>query len=65
MARERDMSLAEVIRWGFEYVTHGYPPLNASKPWSPPKPRHLSSFLTSSEESCELANLPTYDSEER
>ena len=64
VAREREMSLAEVMRRGLEYITQVYPPLNSSKPWSPPKPRRLGSFLTSSGEWRELANMPTSDSEE-
>lgn len=65
VAREREMSLAEVMRRGLEYMTQVYPPLHSSKAWSPPKPRHLGSFLTSPDEWRELANMPISDSEER
>ena len=61
IAREREMSLAEVVRRGLEYMTQVYPPLSSSEAWSPPKPRHLGSFLTSPDEWRELANMPTAD----
>ncbi len=63
VAREREMSLAEVMRRGLEYMTQVYPPLEATKAWSPPKPRHLGNFLTSSEEWREHANMPIADGE--
>ena len=45
VARERELSLAEVVRRGVEYITRAYPPL-VSKPeaWAPPAPRHLGPF---------------------
>ena len=65
VAREREMSLAEVMRRGLEYMTQVYLPLRPSTKWSPPEPRHLGSFLASSDEWRELANMPTSDSQER
>ncbi len=45
VAREREMSLAEVIRRGVEYITRTYPPISdREQPWSPPKPHHLGPF---------------------
>jgi hypothetical protein len=46
VAKEREISFAEVVRRGVEYITRVYPPSGGSKkPWSPPAPRHLGSFL--------------------
>ena len=64
IAREREMSLAEVVRRGLEYMAQVYPPLSSSEAWTPPKPRHLGSFLTSPDEWREEANMPTSDSGE-
>ena len=36
VAREREMSLAEVVRRGVEYITQVYPPLGSGEPWRPP-----------------------------
>jgi hypothetical protein len=45
VAREREMSLAEVVRRGVEYITRLYPPLHGAKTaWRPPPPRHLGAF---------------------
>jgi hypothetical protein len=45
VAREREMSFAEVVRRGVEYVTRIYPPIEANaKTWRPPKPHRLGSF---------------------
>jgi hypothetical protein len=43
IAREREMSLAEVIRRGVEYMAGVYPPLgeNARGPWELPGPLHM------------------------
>jgi hypothetical protein len=41
VARERELSLAEVVRRGVEYITRVYPPLpESSKPWQLPPPVH-------------------------
>jgi hypothetical protein len=45
VAREREISFAEVVRRGVEYVTRIYPPLEANAvAWRPPNPHHLGSF---------------------
>ena len=44
VAREREMSLAEVVRRGVEYITQVYPPVTGSEPWSPPAPSDLGPF---------------------
>ena len=39
VARERELSLAEVVRRGVEYITRVYPPLpNAQGDWTLPAP---------------------------
>ena len=42
VAEEREMSLAEVLRRGVEYITRVYPPLSATEgqAWSIPKAVH-------------------------
>ncbi len=42
VARERELSLAEVLRRGVEYITRVYPPLTATdgRAWRLPKPVH-------------------------
>jgi hypothetical protein len=45
IAREREMSLAEVVRRGIEYMASVYPPLSvADQQWKPPRPRNLGKF---------------------
>ncbi|MBT4822344.1 MAG: ribbon-helix-helix protein, CopG family [Lentisphaerae bacterium] len=47
IAREREMSLAEVVRRAIELIAHAYPPVDrAGVDWTPPAPRRLGSFLT-------------------
>ncbi len=59
VAREREISLAEVIRRGVEYVTRVYPPVEKKKPsWEPPAPQMLGKFLVSVEGWRLLANDP-------
>ena len=41
IAREYEMSFAEVVRRGLEKLAPGYPPRKAVGKWSPPKPRRL------------------------
>jgi hypothetical protein len=56
VARERELSFAEVVRRGLEYITRVYPP--AHKPadeWSPPAPRRLGAFNAAVEDWRELA----------
>ena len=64
VAREREMSLAEVMRRGIEYMARVYPPLQSSRAWSPPMPKHLGSFLATPDDWRELANMPTSETEE-
>lgn len=65
IAREREMSLAEVMRRGLEYMVHIYPPLQQpSQEWSPPKPRHLGNFVASPDDWREMANMPTSETEQ-
>ena len=45
VAREREISFAEVVRRGIEYITRAYPPLKAERgAWKPPAPRSLGAF---------------------
>jgi hypothetical protein len=59
VAREHDMTLAEVVRRGLEYMVRIYPRRNtASDIWHPPTPRRLGPFRVSEDEWRELANEP-------
>ncbi len=58
LAREREMSLAEIMRQGLEYMVRVYPPRQSSGEWSPPPPRHLGRFLAPPEAWRELSNIP-------
>lgn len=56
VARERELSFAEVVRRGLEYITKVYPPaLDSSAGWSPPAPHHLGAFRAPVETWRELA----------
>jgi hypothetical protein len=49
VAQEREISLAEVLRRGVEYITKVYPPIPPDQPaWNPPQPRSLGAFQASS-----------------
>ena len=63
VAREREISLAEVMRRGLEYITRRYPPLKSSEEWTPPAPQHLGSFQAPVEDWREEANAPTLSSD--
>jgi len=65
IARERQMSLAEVMRRGLEYMSLVYPPLSSTQAWSPPKPQHLGSFIADQAKWRELANMPHSKAKER
>jgi len=65
IARERQMSLAEVMRRGIEYMSRVYPPLHSTHAWSPPKPQHLGPFIAAPDKWRELANMPTSNAKER
>lgn len=58
VAQEREISLAEVIRRGVEYMSRVYPPIQSSEDWLPPKPHHLGDMIAHPDEWRELANLP-------
>jgi hypothetical protein len=56
VAREREVSFAEVVRRGLEYITRVYPPVRGlSKEWSPPAPGRLGGFKAPVETWRELA----------
>lgn len=40
VAAERELSLAEVLRRGVEYMARAYPPLGAQRSWALPKAVH-------------------------
>ena len=65
VAQEREMSLAEVIRRGIEYMSRVYPPIESSEDWSPPKPHHLGGMLARPDKWRELANLPSSEASEK
>lgn len=59
VAREREMSLAEVVRRGLEYITRVYPPISESgNDWRPPRPRSLGAFRVPAREWRLVANDP-------
>ena len=56
VAREREVSFAEVVRRGLEYITRVYPPAGGrAEAWSPPAPRRLGAFKAPVEDWRELA----------
>ena len=62
VAREREMSLAEVVRRGVEYITQVYPPLGSGEPWRPPAPSDLGPFKAPQEDWRRIVNDPAeYD----
>lgn len=57
VAREREISLAEVMRRGVEYIVRIYPPIEPQQgPWQPPQPRALGPFKAPAEDWRVLAN---------
>ena len=59
IAREREMSLAEVVRRAVELIARVYPPVERpGEDWTPPAPRRLGSFLAPVEDWRLLANEP-------
>ena len=50
VGREREMSVAEVVRRGVEYITRTYPPVACNEPWSLPAPSDLGAFRTAPDE---------------
>jgi len=61
IAREREMSLAEVVRRAVELIARVYPPVERPGDWAPPAPRRLGSFLAPVEDWRMLANEPLPD----
>ena len=56
VAREREVSFAEVVRRGLEYITRVYPPArDRADGWSPPAPRRMGAFQAPVEDWRELA----------
>jgi hypothetical protein len=57
IAREREISFAEVVRRGVEYVTRIYPPLEAgATAWRIPTPSRLGAFQAPPKDWRALAN---------
>ena len=57
VAREREISLAEVMRRGLEYIVKVYPPVRPQRQdWAPPAPRSLGSFQAPAQDWRSLAN---------
>ncbi len=50
VAREREMSLAEVVRRGVEYITRAYPAVGSDRSWTPPAASDLGAFKASPED---------------
>ena len=64
VASEREISLAEVMRRGLEYIVRVYPPLRPDQQdWTPPPPRSLGSFRAPERDWRALANDPSDHSE--
>jgi len=56
VARERELSFAEVVRRGLEYITRIYPPTRGpADAWSPPPPRRMGKFVAAVEDWREIA----------
>ena len=58
VAREREMSLAEVVRRGVEYITRAYPAVGSDRRWAPPPPSSLGAFKAAPEDWRLLVNEP-------
>ena len=58
VAREREMSLAEVVRRGVEYITRAYPAVGSDRSWAPPPPSNLGAFKAPPEDWRLLVNEP-------
>jgi len=60
VAREREISLAEVMRRGLEYIVKVYPPIRPhQREWTPPPPQSLGRFKASESDWRSLANDPS------
>jgi len=63
VAREREISLAEVMRRGLEYIVRVYPPVPPETgAWAPPQPRSLGRFRAPDSQWRSLANDPGEES---
>ena len=58
VAREREMSLAEVVRLGVEYITRACPAVGSDRSWTPPPARNVGAFKASPEDWRLLVNEP-------
>ncbi len=61
VAAERELSLAEVIRRGVEYITRVYPPLDptvSAASWELPPAKALGEFMAPERDWRELGNTP-------
>ncbi len=58
VAREREMSLAEVVRRGVEYITRAYPAVGSDRIWAPPPASNLGAFKASPQDWRLLVNEP-------
>ncbi|MDA0323826.1 MAG: antitoxin [Verrucomicrobia bacterium] len=58
VAREREISLAEVVRRGVEYIARAYPPVEGAPgtAWTPPAAEHLGAFRASVENWRDIAS---------
>jgi len=60
VASEREISLAEVMRRGLEYIVKVYPPIRPQQwEWTPPPPRSLGCFQAPVDDWRSLANAPS------
>jgi hypothetical protein len=59
VAKSRELSIAEVLRRGAEYIVQCYPAeAESADTWAPPTPRALGEFLAPQERWHELAWAP-------
>jgi hypothetical protein len=57
LAEEQEITLAEVVRRGLEYMIRIYPPRDVpASTWQPPQPRHLGRFLAPEDQWRDLAS---------
>ena len=56
IAREQDMTLAEVVRRGLEHMARIYPARVAPDDWQPPAPRRLGRFRAPEGDWRDIAN---------
>lgn len=56
IAKEQEMTLAEVVRRGLEHMVAIYPARESEEVWHPPAPRRLGAFRAPEKDWRELAN---------